>query len=318
VGNDGTVALNRQVRKQTEMQAQSQGIEIASEDSNPNLTPLLEAISGYLEEIRLSKKPKTLSAYTTALNYFKESCTKEYVEEIDRRDMLRFSAFLRDEKDQGDRSTYNKFESIMTFLKTVGRSKFVNKNDWPVYTEEEVDTYTESDLDKLYKVCLPEERLWWEFFLKTGWREQEVIYAACRNVHLDQGVIEMRRNLDWNWKPKGYKERVVPLPNSLSAALRPVIANRPGSALIFPTESGKPKMDFLHRLKACVRRAGLDEGEFYLHKFRATYATKSLRSGVDIRTVQEWLGHKDIESTMRYLQPARGEEAKEFMKKVFD
>jgi integrase len=232
--------------------------------------------------------------------------------------MLRFSAFLRDEKDQGDRSTYNKFESVMTFLKTVGKSKFVNKNDWPVYTEEEVETYKESDIDRLYEVCLPEEKLWWEFFLKTGWREQEVIYAAWRNVHPDQGVVEMRRNSDWNWKPKGYKERVTPLPNSLNAALQAVMPKRPGNSLIFPTESGKPKMDFLHRLKACARRAGLEEGEFYLHKFRATYATKSLRSGVDIRTVQDWLGHKDIESTMRYLQPARGEEARDYVNRVFD
>jgi integrase len=76
-------------------------------------------------------------------------------------------------------------------------------------------------------------------------------------------------------------------------------------------------MDFLHRLKACARRAGLDEGEFYLHKFRATYATRALQSGVDIRTVQDWLGHKDIESTMRYLQPARGQAARDGINKVF-
>ena len=50
----------------------------------------------------------------------------------------------------------------------------------------------------------------------------------------------------------------------------------------------------------------LDPDDFFLHKFRATFATKHLQAGVDLRTVQMWLGHKDMESTMRYLKPARG------------
>lgn len=39
----------------------------------------------YLDEIRLSKKRKTHSAYTTALTYFQESCKKTYLEDIDRK-----------------------------------------------------------------------------------------------------------------------------------------------------------------------------------------------------------------------------------------
>ena len=40
---------------------------------------------------------------------------------------------------------------------------------------------------------------------------------------------------------------------------------------------------------------------YFLPKFRHTFATGHLRSGVDIRTVQAWLGHRDIKSTMVYL-----------------
>jgi site-specific recombinase XerD len=56
-------------------------------------------------------------------------------------------------------------------------------------------------------------------------------------------------------------------------------------------------------------RAGLDPQNFWLHKSRATFATTCLRGGADIRTVQKWLGHVDLASTMRYLQAARGEAA---------
>ena len=42
-----------------------------------------------------------------------------------------------------------------------------------------------------------------------------------------------------------------------------------------------------------------------------------LRAGVDLRTVQEWMGHKDLESTSRYLQPARGNEALALVNNTF-
>ena len=50
------------------------------------------------------------------------------------------------------------------------------------------------------------------------------------------------------------------------------------------------------------------QGPRRLHKFRATFATHALQGGVDLRTVQSWMGHTDLASTMRYLRPARGEE----------
>ena len=81
--------------------------------------------------------------------------------------------------------------------------------------------------------------------------------------------------------------------------------------LVFPTAGCKPKLDFLDCLKVIAERAGLDPEHFWLHKVRATFATWSLWAGVDLRTVQMWLGHKDIESTMRYLKPSRSQQVRE-------
>jgi integrase/recombinase XerD len=44
---------------------------------------------------------------------------------------------------------------------------------------------------------------------------------------------------------------------------------------------------------------------WFLHKFRHTYATRHLQDGIDIRTIQQWLGHRDIASTMVYLKGVR-------------
>ena len=51
-------------------------------------------------------------------------------------------------------------------------------------------------------------------------------------------------------------------------------------------------------------RAGLNSEKFDLKTFRSTYATRMLRSGFDVRTVQHWMGHKSLDTTMRYLVPA--------------
>lgn len=54
-------------------------------------------------------------------------------------------------------------------------------------------------------------------------------------------------------------------------------------------------------------RAGLNREKFWIHKFRATFATRHHSSGVDLRTVQQWMGYTDLKSTMRYLKPSRGD-----------
>jgi site-specific recombinase XerD len=60
----------------------------------------------------------------------------------------------------------------------------------------------------------------------------------------------------------------------------------------------------LDRCKAVAARAELDAARFDLKTFRSTYATRMLRAGFDVRTVQHWMGHKSLETTMRYLVPA--------------
>jgi integrase len=61
----------------------------------------------------------------------------------------------------------------------------------------------------------------------------------------------------------------------------------------------------LDKCKAIAERAKLSSAHFHLRRFRSTYATRMLRAGFDVRTVQDWMGHKSLETTMRYLSPAK-------------
>ncbi len=141
------------------------GVAVLPENGNNGHRSFASAVAEYLEETKLTKKPKTHAAYSTALAYLQESCHKLYLHDIERKDLLKFSAFLRDEKEQSARSEYNKFENVMTFLKSQGIRGLVGKNDWPRFTEEESEIYEQDELDKLFATCDAEERLWFEFFL---------------------------------------------------------------------------------------------------------------------------------------------------------
>jgi hypothetical protein len=99
VGKDATTATARRLQKEAELNAVNHGVTVLPDGQNGNRSVAV-AVADFLDETKLTKKPKTLSAYTTALNYFTESCPKLYLEDIDRRDLLKFAAFLRDEKEQ--------------------------------------------------------------------------------------------------------------------------------------------------------------------------------------------------------------------------
>jgi integrase len=317
VGKDPADASARRLRKEAELNAVNNGVSIVPDGQNGHRS-LAAAVAEFLDETKLTKKPKTLAAYTTALNYFTESCHKQNLDEVERNDLLKFSAFLRDEKEQAPRSVYNKFENVMTFLKANGIRGLAGKNDWPRYVEEEPEVYEREDLDTLFGACDGQERLWFEFFLMTGMREQEVMYTYWSDINFVHATVRVSHKPDRGWTPKAYKEREVPIPAKLAKSLKAwkSKANKM-CGLVFPTAGCKPKLDFLDCLKAVAERAKLDEDDFWLHKFRATFATRCLWAGVDLRTVQQWLGHSDMESTMRYLKPSRSEAVREKVNEIF-
>jgi integrase len=92
----------------------------------------------------------------------------------------------------------------------------------------------------------------------------------------------------------------------------------PHAAITWPTEPAKldrkqretfegkimTRYNMLDHCKVVAGAAGLDTERFDLKTFRSIYATRMLRSDFDVRSVQHWMGHKSLETTMRYLVPA--------------
>jgi integrase/recombinase XerD len=317
VGKDPANAYAQKLNRETKLRAASQGIALETESPEVTGRSIAASVAAFLEETKLTKKPKTYAAYSKTLGYFQESCAKMHLEEIDRKDMLNFAAFLR-EKGLAPRSCWNKFNVTMLFLKAHGIRGIVGKNDWPKFVEEEPEVYEKEELETLFAACTPEERLLFQFYQQTGMREQEIIYTTWPDVNLTRHTVTVRWKPEYGWTPKNFKEREVPIPKQLSDDLKAAKAKSEKKCpLVFHTSGCLPKFDALHILKAVARRAELDEETFYLHKFRATFATWSLWAGVDLRTVQQWLGHSDMESTLRYLKPSRSEATRDKVNAIF-
>ena len=138
-------------------------------------------------------------------------------------------------------------------------------------------------------------------------------------MNFTRHTITVRYKAEYGFSPKNYREREVPIPEKLVQSLKAWKAKRTDKTcgLVFSTAGCRPKLDFLDCLKAIAKRANLKPEDFWFHKFRATFATWSLWAVVDLRTVQQWLGDSDMESTMRYLKPSRSKETRAKVNAIF-
>jgi integrase/recombinase XerD len=305
VGKDAILAAGRQHRQAQILASRAAGIRVLDEKHDEDIL-LADAVNDFLYKARISKKPRTYVAYKTALDYFQESCRRQFLAEVTQRDLLHFVAFLRESKGLSARTTSNKFVTVVSFLRASGIRGLAARGDFPRYTEQEPEIYTKEERARFFSKCDPTERLCFNFFLKTGERNQEVMYTCWPDIDFNQGIVRVRAKPQWGFSPKNYEEREIPVPRDLMEELKAWKAkSNPACELVFPTSRCRPKFDLLDVCKEVAERAGLDRDDFWLHKFRATFATEHLWAGVDLRTVQSWLGHKDLKSTMRYLKPNR-------------
>lgn len=129
-GSDATEANSRRLRKQAELNFNRHSIPaIPHKERN-----LERAIEAYLKEIRQHKRRRRIENSTTALMYFKEYCRKD-VDNVTRLDLLRFTAWLQDDKFVPARRAWDIFGYVVNFLKAYGVPEFARLADWPDFIE---------------------------------------------------------------------------------------------------------------------------------------------------------------------------------------
>lgn len=245
-----------------------------------------------------------------------------YPSDVRRDDVLAFHKALRG-RGLSDRTVANKDARLRSFLRFAG-VKSSTLPPKPKYERKLVTVYDAADVTALLNVADGELGLALEMALKLGLREQELMFAEWGDVHWQDATFRVQGKPHWGFKVKDSEQREVPIPADLLYRLEEWHARRPDSRLILGTENDKPNGHFLRALKRLAKREGLNCGacagctgptgecrQFTLHKLRRTYATTLLRNGLDVRTVQAYAGHADLETTLRYLRPASSRESQE-------
>lgn len=103
---------------------------------------------------------------------------------------------------------------------------------------------------------------------------------------------------------KGDVERLIPLPPDAQIALaRHVEKERIAQGPVFRNQCGhRLQQTSLQRIwQRLLRRAQLEDEGYTIHSCRAFYATALLRSGTDLGTLMQLMGHRSLESTTAYI-----------------
>jgi integrase len=142
----------------------------------------------------------------------------------------------------------------------------------------------------------------------TGMRKGELVALRWRDVDFTAGRVRVRRNYTCGefGTPKTRRStRSIPLAPELADALLALRATSPWTRpddLVFahPEHGGVlPKANIARRFRAALRAAGIDESHRF-HDLRHTFGTRMAASNVPMRTLQEWMGHRNLTTTERY------------------
>jgi integrase len=276
--------------------------------SQPNRVEIDPAITLYLTEVMNTKSDKTYTGYRSDLLKFRASCKKQFLDQITEADLQKFVNDLR-ASGLGKRTIYNVFQGVNTFLrasKVLLGGNIIQKLGRE-YDEKVVRAYTEEELKALFDECDEDERIVFKFFLASGCREGEVAHTEWRDLDFVHNKLHIQPKPEWRWKIKDKEDRFVPMPPALMAELQSRKNGAKAMDLVFPNSFGRPEGHFLRMLQDIAKRGGL-EGNWELHQFRKTFATRLLRSGkATVRDIQQWLGHYSLEVTQAYLKGAEAE-----------
>jgi integrase/recombinase XerC len=257
--------------------------------------------------------PLTVRAYGTDLRMFREFLESRLGRvpapaEIKREQIIQFGVSRKGAAPLTLRRKYACLASLFGFLQDMGylqgnparRLPLPRVSEYvPVFLSEEMAQQLIAAADTPWTKAMV------VLLLSTGIRRSEAVGITLDDLNLEKRQLLIRG--------KGDKERVVPLTDQVVEAIQAYLPHRTKTEsqhLFVSAWKGRP----IHgrcinrMLKIVVGKAGLAGQGITPHKLRHTFATFTrlrraslTRNGVDIRTVQELMGHSELETTAKYL-----------------
>lgn len=154
------------------------------------------------------------------------------------------------------------------------------------------------DVQKLLSNCADHLKPIVTVAVHTGMRKGELLSLNWDQVNFEQGIISL---LD----TKNHERRDISMNETVKATLTGM--ERKGS-YVFSAEDGGSFGDVRRSFETALRRSGIQD--FRFHDLRHTFASNLVMEGVDIMTVKELMGHKDLTMTLRYTHLAPNHKTK--------
>jgi integrase len=129
--------------------------------------------------------------------------------------------------------------------------------------------------------------------LHTGFRKSELLSLTWEDVNFESRDITVQAAY-----AKNGESRSVPMNDVLTATLEEVRINSTATGPVFRNRNDAPYRSFRTAFERAVRKAAIPD--FPFHDLRHTFASRLVMRSVDLPTVKELMGHKDISMTLRY------------------
>ena len=158
---------------------------------------------------------------------------------------------------------------------------------------------TRKQVAKLYDACSGWLYTFAAIALNTGMRVSEILALTWADIDYDGDVVKVRS--DDSFTTKTGRNREIPINRFLYQMLRKAPRHIQNPHIIFTRSGESPDRRLAHRrFKKALKSAGVPT-RFRVHDLRHTFGTTLAANGVDLRSIQELMGHSNIRTTMQYL-----------------
>ena len=270
-------------------------------------------IEKYLENILTKKNlsKNTFMSYKNDLIQFQKFLNLKEIENIDEGKIKSYVNFLA--KNYSTTSHCRKLSSLKNFFsfldeKNLIKQNFFHSTEFPKFKRTIPKILSEQQIMSIINLSHKDTTekglrlsLMLEILYATGIRISELVSLKIGNISDDYSFIIILN--------KGRKERIVPLISKVQNILKKylkILQNkkiRCSENYLFPSNSKLghlTRIRFFQMLKKLGSKALIHKELLSPHKVRHSFATHLLNRGVDLRLIQESLGHKDISTTQIY------------------
>jgi len=273
-----------------------------------------EIIEEYKVWLEIQGKSKnTIKTYSSTIKKFLEflinngiiiTDTKSINSSLDKNLVLKFLAELKVKKKLDSNSLRLYVRAISSFLKFLDNENLAKQIKAPKVDKRLPKFITYDELNKLLENAENyRDKLIIKFLFYTGVRVSELIKIKKNDIIFEEGFVKVYG--------KGGKERIVPVPKELLNELKDYI-NKINTENIFPLSSRQVE----RIIKNTAKKAGISK-KVTPHVLRHSLATTLLSKGVDIRFIQEILGHSSLNITQIYTHVVPNQ-LKEIYQRIFE